>query len=130
MRAERFKSRTVAASTVRVPARAPHWVIPTVKASLVVADVFIAAFAFVAAFYIRHGEAVFARSSSGSLTWSRQFAAYGALLLIVVLIRLMALRYYDLYRLRGEFSFVDDFVRLFKSTAIASLLIVAAAFLY
>lgn len=130
MRAERFKSRTVAASTVRVPARAPQWVIPTVKVALVIADVFIAVFAFVGAFYFRHNEAIFVRSPSGSLAWSRQFAPYGALLLIVVLIRLLALRYYDLYRLRGEFSFVDDIVRLFKSTAIASLLIIAAAFLY
>lgn len=130
MRAERFKSRTVAASTVRVSNRAPHWVIPTVKAALVVADVSIAVFAFIGAFYIRHSEAIFGRTAMGSLTWSRQFAPYGALLLIVVLIRLLALRYYDLYRLRGEFSFVDDFVRLFKSTSIASLLIVAAAFLY
>jgi exopolysaccharide biosynthesis polyprenyl glycosylphosphotransferase len=40
------------------------------------------------------------------------------------------LRYYDLYRLRGEFSFFDDGVRVFKSTAIGSLLIVSAAFLY
>jgi exopolysaccharide biosynthesis polyprenyl glycosylphosphotransferase len=42
----------------------------------------------------------------------------------------LALRYYDLYRLRGEFSFFDDGLRVFKSTAIGSLLIVAAAFLY
>ena len=32
--------------------------------------------------------------------------------------------------LRGEFSFVDDGIRIFKATAIGSLLIVAAAFLY
>ncbi len=35
-----------------------------------------------------------------------------------------------LYRLRGEFSFVDDGIRIFKATAVGSLLIVAAAFLY
>jgi exopolysaccharide biosynthesis polyprenyl glycosylphosphotransferase len=40
------------------------------------------------------------------------------------------MRYHDLYRLRGEFSIVDDGFRVFKSTAIGSLLIVAAAFLY
>lgn len=130
MRAERVKNQTVPASTVRVPARAPHWVIPSVRVALVVADFLIALFAFVAAFYLRHGGPVLARTTNGTLWWSPQFAPYGALLLIVVLIRLVTLRYYDLYRLRGEFSFFDDFVRLFKSTAIASLLIVAAAFLY
>jgi hypothetical protein len=51
-------------------------------------------------------------------------------MLFVVVIRVLALRYHDLYRLRGEFSFVDDGFGLFKSTAIGSLLVVAAAFLY
>ena len=65
-----------------------------------------------------------------AIAWSARFAPYGALLLFVILIRVLALRYYDLYRLRGEFSFFDDGIRVFKSTAIGSLLIVAAAFLY
>jgi exopolysaccharide biosynthesis polyprenyl glycosylphosphotransferase len=130
MRAERIKTRRIPASTVRVPGRAPSWVIPTVKVALVVADVLIAAFSFAGAFYIRQGGAIFGRTTNGGLTWSQEFAPYGALLLFVVLIRVLALQYYDLYRLRGEFSFVDDAVRLFKSIAIGSLLIVAAAFLY
>jgi exopolysaccharide biosynthesis polyprenyl glycosylphosphotransferase len=52
------------------------------------------------------------------------------LLLFVVCIRLLSFRYCDLYRVRGEFSLVDDGIRIFKATAIGSLLIVAAAFLY
>jgi len=52
------------------------------------------------------------------------------LLLFVVAIRLLSFRYCDLYRVRGEFSFVDDAIRIFKATATGSLLIVAAAFLY
>lgn len=130
MRAERVKKQTIAASTVRVPGRAPQWVIPSVKAALVVADVLVAAFSFAGAFYLREGESIWVRNSTGALTWSNDFAPYGALLLFVILIRLLTLRYYDLYRLRGEFSFVDDAVRLFKSIAIGSLLIVSAAFLY
>ena len=43
---------------------------------------------------------------------------------------MLSFRYCDLYRVRGEFSFVDDGIRIFKATAIGSLLIVAAAFLY
>ena len=42
----------------------------------------------------------------------------------------MLLGYYDLYRLRGEFSFVADAGRVFRAVAIGSLLIVAAAFMY
>jgi FlaA1/EpsC-like NDP-sugar epimerase len=49
---------------------------------------------------------------------------------LIIPIRLLLLRYYDLYRVRGEFSFVDDAARVFKAIAISSLLIVAAAFMY
>jgi exopolysaccharide biosynthesis polyprenyl glycosylphosphotransferase len=62
--------------------------------------------------------------------WSARFAPYAALLVFVVAIRLLSFRYCDLYRVRGEFSFVDDGIRIFKATAIGSLLIVAVAFLY
>ena len=130
MRAERIKNRRIPASTVRVPGRAPSWVIPTVKVALVVADALIAAFSLAGAFSFREGGAILGRTASGGLTWSQEFAPYGTLLLFVVLIRVLALQYHDLYRLRGEFSFFDDALRLFKSTAIGSLLIVAAAFLY
>lgn len=130
MRAERIKKQTIAASTVRVPGRVPQWVIPSVKFALVVTDVLIAGLSFIGAFYFREGVSILARGRDGTLNWSSEFAPYGALLLFVILIRLLTLRYYDLYRLRGEFSFVEDVVRLFKSTAIGSLLIVSAAFLY
>jgi exopolysaccharide biosynthesis polyprenyl glycosylphosphotransferase len=116
------------ASVVRVPGRAPRWIVPTVKVSLVVADAVAAAISFMLAFYTRERGAVF--STAGSLAWSESFAPYGALLVFVVGIRLLSFRYCNLYRVRGEFSFFDDGVRIFKATAIGSLLIVAAAFLY
>ena len=115
---------------VRAPSRAPHWVIPTIKTALLVTDSLIATASFVAAYYLREGGSVFQQTSMGNYAWSARFAPYGALMLFVILIRVLALRYYDLYRLRGEFSFFDDGIRVFKSTAIGSLLIVAAAFLY
>ncbi len=113
---------------MRVPARAPRWIVPTVKVSLVIADAFAAALAFMLAFYTREHVSVFA--TSDSFTWSDRFAPYAALLIFVVAIRLLSFRYCNLYRVRGEFSFVDDSIRIFKATAIGSLLIVAAAFLY
>jgi len=113
---------------VRVPARAPQWIIPAVKSLLVLTDIAIAALSFIVSFYLREGEAIFRQS--GGLDWSREFAPYGALLLFVLPIRLLTLKYYDLYRVRGEFSFFEDGVRVFKATAIGSLLIVAVAFLY
>jgi exopolysaccharide biosynthesis polyprenyl glycosylphosphotransferase len=117
------------AREVRVPARAPQWIIPAVKVALVLADLALAALSFVAAFYLREGQAIL-RNVNGGLSWSAKFAPYGALLLFILPIRVLALKYHDLYRLRGEFSIVEDGVRVFKATAIGTLLIVAAAFLY
>jgi exopolysaccharide biosynthesis polyprenyl glycosylphosphotransferase len=130
VRVEQIKNSLVEARIVRAPSRAPHWVIPAIKSALVVTDCLIAAASFSAAFYLREGGALFQQTGADKFGWTARFAPYGALLLFVILIRVLALRYYDLYRLRGEFSFFDDGVRVFKSTAIGSLLIVAAAFLY
>jgi len=114
---------------VRASGRAPQWLIPLIKVILAFTDAAIAAGAFALAFALREGASIFA-TGVGGVSWSARFAPYGALMIFVVLIRLLVLRYYDLYRLRGEFSFVDDGIRVFKASAIGSLLIVAAAFLY
>src|SRR5688572_17301777 len=128
MKPELAKTGTTA-QAVRAPARAPRWVVPLVKALLAISDIILTTLSFAVAFYIRHNEPV-TRTAEGALTWSTQFAPYAVLLPLVIPIRLLLLRYYDLYRLRGEFSFVDDAARVFKATAIGSLLIVAAAFMY
>ncbi|HKO61225.1 MAG TPA: sugar transferase [Pyrinomonadaceae bacterium] len=127
MRVEPIQSAIVDHQIVRAVARAPRWVMPLAKLILVIADSAIAAASFAVAFYLRESGPIF---QPGTLAWSAEFAPYGALLPFVILIRVLALRYYDLYRLRGEFSFVEDGIRVFKATAIGSLLIVAAAFLY
>jgi exopolysaccharide biosynthesis polyprenyl glycosylphosphotransferase len=130
MRVEQLKESVMQASAVRVRARAPRWVIPAVKAALVVADLTLAALSFMAAFRLREAGAIFAHPAGGSFSWSAEFSPYGALLPFVLLIRLLTLYYLDLYRLRGEFSFVEDGARVFKATAVGSLLIVAVTFLY
>src|SRR5256714_3810028 len=130
MKAEPIKATVTAPRAVRVPGRAPTWFVPVVKCSLVAFDVVLATASFSAAFYLRHYQSVFQESASGVFRWSRDFAPYAVLLPLVIPIRLLLLRYYDVYRVRGEFSFVDDMARVFKATAIASLLIVAAAFMY
>ena len=130
MRSEPIKIQAIAPATVRVPGRAPRWVMPAVKVAMIVADVLVAVGAFAGAFYLRESRQLWEFAADGSFGWSSRFAPYALLLPFVVATRLLVIRYYDLYRLRGEFSFVEDAVRLFKSTAIGSLLIVAAAFLY
>ncbi|HEY6807045.1 MAG TPA: sugar transferase [Pyrinomonadaceae bacterium] len=126
MRVEKPRPLTDARS-VRVPGRAPRWIVPTIKVLLVVSDAIAAALSFIGAFVFRQNLPAFAPHG---WTWSNSFAPYGALLALVILIRVLTMRYADLYRIRGEFSLVDDSLRLFKATAIGSLLIVAAAFLY
>ena len=118
------------ASAVRAPARAPRWVVPLVKTALLLIDAGLSLLCFAGAFYLRHYQSIVHRSGSGTLSWSRDFAPYAVLLPLIIPIRLLLLRYYDLYRVRGEFSFVDDAARVFKAIAISSLLIVAAAFMY
>jgi exopolysaccharide biosynthesis polyprenyl glycosylphosphotransferase len=130
MKAETLITDFTNASAVRVPARAPRWVVPLVKLGLVFGDATLALICFVAAFYARHYQSIIHRGTGGSLGWSREFAPYAVLLPLIIPIRLLLLRYYDLYRVRGEFSLVDDLARVFKATAISSLLIVSAAFMY
>jgi exopolysaccharide biosynthesis polyprenyl glycosylphosphotransferase len=130
VRLEKIKSPAVDARVVRASSRAPQWLIPAIKTALVVADIAIAGLSFVVAFLLRQSGPIFGPAGAERYGWSQSFAPYGALLLFVVLIRILSLRYHDLYRLRGEFSFFDDGLRVFQATAIGSLLIVAAAFLY
>ncbi len=128
MRVEQLNKLRMRAGAVRAEGRAPQWALPVVKAALVAADALVACACFLAAFWAREGEHVLTRG--GVWEWGEEFAPYAAVLLFVVPVRLLANAYYDLYRLRGEFSYVDDALKVFKATAVASLLIVAAAFLY
>jgi len=117
------------ASAVRAVARAPRWVVPTVKTALVVVDLVLSSASFVVAFYWREGASPFA-GAPGAAVWSEAFAPYAVLLPFILVLRLLLLGYYDLYRIRGEFSFVEDAARVFRAIAIGSLLIVATAFMY
>jgi len=140
MMAERSEKLSADLSGLRAAARAPRWVVPAVKAALVAADVCVAVASFVAAYVLREGFAPIAGFGDGGggplahlregVWLSAQFQPYAALLWFVVTVRLLSSAYYDLYRLRGEFSYLDECARVFRATAVGSLLIVAWAFLY
>jgi exopolysaccharide biosynthesis polyprenyl glycosylphosphotransferase len=130
MRVERSKALRLSAGEVRAAARAPGWVVPAVKAALVAADAIVAVASFAAAYVVREGGGVLVRFDLRGIVWQPRFGPYAALVWFVVLVRLLASAYYDLYRLRGEFSYLDECVRVFRATAVGSLLIVAWAFLY
>lgn len=129
MQAESLKTSLPKSSFERAAGRAPRWAMPAVKAGFIITDASVAVLCFVGAFALREGITILGSGAAEGL-WSTEFAPYGALLPLVVIARVLAHAHYDLYRLRGEFAYVDDLGRIFKATAIASLLIVAAAFLY
>lgn len=130
MKPERATSLRTEPSAVQVPGHAPRWVMPAVKTALALTDVILAGFSFMIAFYLREGENILSSATVGHVSWSSKFAPYGVLLPFVILIRVVMLANFGLYRLRGEFSFIDDIVRVFKASAMGSLLIIAAAFLH
>jgi exopolysaccharide biosynthesis polyprenyl glycosylphosphotransferase len=129
MRAEQIDRLSVKAGAVRAEGRAPAWALPMARAALVAADAVAALACFVGAFALREGARVVVHAPGG-WAWGARFAPYAAVLVFVVPVRLLANAYYDLYRLRGEFSYVDDAGRVFKATAVASLVLVAITFLF
>src|ERR1044071_7366437 len=58
------------------------------------------------------------------------FEPYFSIMLFVPFVKLYALRRYGLYRLRGEFSFTGDFVKIFNASTLAFLVLVLIAFLF
>ncbi len=65
-----------------------------------------------------------------AIAGANDFRPYSHLFLILPVLSVAAFRYQRLYDLKGEFSFIDDFVKVFKATALASLGIIVIAFMY
>ncbi len=105
----------------------PSWVMPSIKFGILSADVLLAILCFMIAFAWREGDAFF---QTDSWNWTTEFAPYGVLLPFVAAIRIITFKTQDLYRLRGEFSFFDDALKVFKAVSIGTLFLVATAFLY
>ncbi|HKX27348.1 MAG TPA: sugar transferase [Blastocatellia bacterium] len=106
---------------------------------LVLFDSLMAAVLFILAYCIRHpGETPFLMSPQqvGPLTLSLPyayhpfFAPYLSVLYFVPFVQLASFSYRGLYRVRGEFSFSEDFINVFKAVSIASLLLTFIAFFY
>src|SRR5947209_582977 len=95
MRAERSEKLRVSANEVRAKARAPRWVVPAVKAALVVADACVAVASFAAAYVLREGGGVLAGLGARGVVWQPRFEPYAALLWFVVVVRLISSAYYD-----------------------------------
>lgn len=130
MKVEKQKDFHADARAVRAPNRAPRWVVPLVRATALLLDLALILLSFFAAFHFREGSAIYYYPSAGNPGWTRPFIPYAALLPFLIPIRMTLFFYYDLYRVRGEFSFVGEAARVFKATAIGSLLIIGTAFMF
>lgn len=107
--------------------RVPHWVLPSIKALIFLVDGVLAFACFTLAFILREGNPVF---SQNTLTWSKEFAPYVGVLFFVVPVRLLMLSYQRIYRLQGAFSYIAEFIKVFKAVAVGSLLAIAFTFLF
>lgn len=125
MRAETAISRETAVK--RAEGRVPRWVMPLVKAMVVVADAAIAAGCFVLAFSLREGAPIF---SSTAWAWSKEFVPYAGILYFAIPVRIAMLVYERAYNFHGAFSYTREAIRIFKAVGVGSLLITGWAFLF
>ncbi len=115
------------ANLVKAENRVPRWVLPSVRILIFLCDALLSVLCFALAFVWREGSAVF---SPESWIWTKEFAPYVGVLLFVVPIRLVMLAAQRVYRLQGAFSYIAEFVKVFKAVALGSLLIIAFTFLF
>jgi exopolysaccharide biosynthesis polyprenyl glycosylphosphotransferase len=116
-----------ATKLVRAENRVPRWVLPTVKVSIFLIDAALACACFTLAFIVREGDTIFSKTA---WDWSKDFEPYAGVLFFVVPVRLLMLFLQSVYRLQGAFSYIAEFIKVFKAIAVGSLLIVAFTFLF
>lgn len=127
MKDESGKSLEIASSLQKARRRAPEWVLPAVRILLVLLDCAVTVASFFLAFSLREGDPIL---SDTAWAWSKSFVPYAGVVMFLVLVRIATFFYQRLYNLQGAFSYVDQAVRIFKATAIGSLVIVAFTFLF
>src|SRR5262247_2004122 len=113
--------------------------IKVISVGLVVLDGALAVLLFILAYWLRNPEEpifTFSRIDLGFLSLSLPYAfhpsfdPYLSVLYFAPLIHVSAFWYRGLYRVRGEFSFSDDLINIFKAVSIAALLVTVIAFFY
>ncbi len=112
---------------VKTENRVPPFVMPLVKFLIFTFDAGLAMACFMLAFFWREGEPIF---SPTAWAWSKEFVPYAGVLLFVVPIRLAMLVYQRVFRLQGAFSYINEFIKVFKAVAVGSLLIISFTFLF
>jgi len=101
--------------------------------ALVVVDVILSVAVFLVSYKLRQHTDMFVwrpRKSFWPVGVVNDFEPYLGFLFFVPLVKVYMLRRYGLYRLRGEFSFGNDFGKIFGASTLASLVLVLIAFLF
>lgn len=101
--------------------------------ALVVVDIVLSVGVFVFAYKLRQHTDLFMwrpRKSIWPVGVIDAFEPYLGFLFFVPLAKVYMLRRAGMYRLRGEFSFGNDFVKIFGASTLASLVLVLIAFLF
>lgn len=113
--------------------------IKIITTGLVIFDGLLAALLFILAYWVRHPEKpifLVAEKHLGPLAFplpydfQPDFDPYLSVLYFVPLIQIASFWYRGLYRVRGEFSFSEDFISIFKAVSIGALLVTVIAFFY
>lgn len=112
---------------IKAENRVPRWVLPSVKFSIFAFDGFLAFACFALAFILREGKDVF---SETAIAWSQDFVPYAGVVFFAIPIRLLMLSYQRVYRFQGAFSYIAEFIKIFKAVSVGSLLIIAFTFLF
>jgi exopolysaccharide biosynthesis polyprenyl glycosylphosphotransferase len=107
--------------------RVPRWVMPLVKFGIIIIDGFLAFACFATAFIWRQDEPIF---SATAWAWSKEFVPYAGVVFFIIPIRVLMLAYQKAYRLQGAFSYIAEFIKVFKAVLFGSLLTIAFTFLF
>lgn len=101
--------------------------------SLALIDIAISVSAFVLSYMLHHDTPIFIWKPKKSIfpvgIWD-SFEPYFTIMLFIPFVKLYALRRYGMYKLRGEFSFSGDFIKVFHASTLAFLVMVLIAFLF
>jgi exopolysaccharide biosynthesis polyprenyl glycosylphosphotransferase len=113
--------------------------IKIITVGMVIFDGLLAAILFILAYWLRHLDEppfIFAQWHVGPFLISLpnafhpHFAPYLSVLYFIPLIQIAMFGQRGLYRIRGEFSFSEDFINIFKAISIGSLMLTFIAFFY
>jgi len=113
--------------------------IKIITGGLIMFESLLAVTLFMLSYWIRLPEEVvflWAEKQAGALAlslpyaFSPKFAPYLSVLYFVPLIHVATFWHRGLYRVRGEFSFAEDFIQIFKAVSINALLVTVLAFFY